>query len=138
MLDEKNCRNLKKVQFDKNSPKIQKHSFYNFSTTWNRATYIFEQNGLFSPFWKLEISITWCIKIYIYIYIYVSWHKVLVWSLKNQWFLNFNCVLSLIKLAEGLEILLSWPLGIPPPMQLTLFAKSMPQHLETRLTMLLY
>ena len=31
-----------------------------------------------------------------------SWHTVLVWSLKNQWFLGFNCVLLIIKIA-GLE-----------------------------------
>ena len=31
-----------------------------------------------------------------------SWHTVLVWSLKNQWFLGFNCVPLIIKIA-GLE-----------------------------------
>ena len=31
-----------------------------------------------------------------------SWHTVLIWSLKNQLFLGFNCVLLIIKIA-GLE-----------------------------------
>ena len=52
---------------------------------------------------------------------YVSWHKVLIWSLKNQWLLNFSCVLLIIKLAESLEILLSWPWEIPLSMDLTCF-----------------
>ena len=32
-----------------------------------------------------------------------SWHTVLIWSLKNQWFFGFNCVLLILKIA-GLEI----------------------------------
>ena len=31
-----------------------------------------------------------------------SWHTVLIWGLKNYWFLGFNCVLLIIKIA-GLE-----------------------------------
>ena len=31
-----------------------------------------------------------------------SWHRVLIWSLKNPWVLGFNCVLLIIKIA-GLE-----------------------------------
>ena len=36
-----------------------------------------------------------------------SWHKVDIRSLLNQWFLNFNYVLLIIKLAEGLEGLMN-------------------------------
>ena len=43
--------------------------------------------------------------------------QIIIWSLRNQWFLNFNCFLLLIKLANGLEILLWWPMGIPLPIQ---------------------
>ena len=39
--------------------------------------------------------------------LYFPWHEVLSWSLKSQWFLNFNYVLLIKKLAEGLEILSS-------------------------------
>ena len=54
---------------------------------------------------------------------YFSWHKVLIWSLKNYWFLNFNCVLLIMKIGQALEILLSWPWGTPLPMHLTCFGE---------------
>ena len=50
--------------------------------------------------------------------LYFSWHKVLTLSLKNQKFLNFNCVLLIIKFVEGFRISLFWPYGIDLPMQL--------------------
>ena len=51
--------------------------------------------------------------------VYFSWHKVLIWILKNQWLLNFNGVLLVIQLVEGLGILLSWPWKTPLPILLT-------------------
>ena len=51
--------------------------------------------------------------------VYFSWHKALIWILKNQWLLNFNCALIMIKLVEGLGILLSWPWKISLSILLT-------------------
>ena len=60
-----------------------------------------EPQACFSSFWKLVMSM-----MYMSMYGYFSWHKIIIWSFKNQWFLNFNCVLLIIKLAEGFEFFL--------------------------------
>ena len=52
---------------------------------------------------------------------YFSWHKVFFRGPQIKLFLNLNSILVIIKLAEGLEILLSWPWRIPLSMQLTYF-----------------
>ena len=73
----------------------------------------------FSPFYKLEMLI------YI-LYICtpcISWNKVLIWSLRNYWYLNFNCAPLIMKIGQALEILLSWPRGTPLPMQVTCFGE---------------
>ena len=43
---------------------------------------------------------------------YFSWPEVLTLSLKNQQFLNFNCVLLIIQFAEGLNLLMTHELGL--------------------------
>ena len=54
---------------------------------------------------------------------YISWNKVLLWRRKNYWYLNFSCALSIMKIGQALEILLSWPWVTPIPMKLTCFGK---------------
>ena len=53
-----------------------------------------------NSFWKPEISV-----MYVSMFDCFSWHKVIIWSIKNQCFLKFNSVLLIIKLAQVLEIL---------------------------------
>ena len=60
----------------------------------------------------LHVSLSLCLSVYLASF---SWHRVLIWSLKNYWFLDFKRVLLLIKIAEGLETLFSWPCGTPLP-----------------------
>ena len=55
--------------------------------------------------------------------IYFSWHKIITWGLRNQWFLNVKYVLSIIKVAEGIKILLPWSREISLHMQLTFLGK---------------
>ena len=50
--------------------------------------------------------------------VWFSWHKIPIWSHKNLWLLNFNYVLLIRELAEGLETLLSWPWDIPQLIEL--------------------
>ena len=77
-----------------------------------------EPQACFSSFWKLVMSL-----MYVSMYGYFSRHKIIIWSFKNQWFLNFNCVLLIIKLAEGLEFFFWRPWEIPLPKQLTFLRK---------------
>ena len=87
-----------------------------FMTTFHNFILKIETSWAARLVWPLLwiIKCQWCMYAY-----YFSWNRVLIWSLKNQCSLNFNCDLSIIKLAEDLEILLC-PWGVPLPIQLTL------------------
>ena len=78
-----------------------------------------ELQGYLNPFWKLEISV-----MYVSMFCYFSWHKLIIWKFENPWFINFNCVLVIIKLAQVLEILYSGLWEIPLPIQLTFFRET--------------
>ena len=92
-----------------------------------------ELQSCFSAFWKIQFQ---CMYVSIP---YFSWHKVLIWSIKNRWFLNFNYVFLIIKLAGGVWKSYHHDTGAYLyPGNSHIMGKSLSQHPETRLIILLY
>ena len=120
-LSKKKCFNIKNKQFEKKDPRFE-NTIFTFMTTFHNFAIKIESGWAkrwLRSFWILETPMMYICK-----YVYMGYFpeiKVLIWSLKNQLFFNFNCSLLIRKLAEGLEILLSWNWGIP--IRFTFFRK---------------
>lgn len=107
-----------KCPFQEKEPKSWKHNISTFLDNLSKENPL-ELQGYLNPFWKPEISV-----MYVSVFCYFFWHKLIIWKFENQWFLNFNCVPLIIKLAQVLEILFSGLWEIPLPIQLTFFRET--------------
>ena len=67
---------------------------------------------------------------------YFSWHKVLIWRLKNYWFLNFNFVLLIMKIGQLLKSCYHDPVGHLYPCNSHVLGNRLSQHPETILIIL--
>ena len=120
----------------KRTQKLKNITFLNFITTFQLFDLKVEPVELktyLSQFWELEMSM-----MYVSMYGYSSSHKVIIWSLKNQWFWNidFYWVLLIMKLAEYLEDLSLYhePGGYVYPDNVHFLGKSWLQHPEINLS----
>ena len=112
-----------------------KKLFSHFVTTFHNFAHK-TKTGCAARVVKLILETRYLNDLFLYLHtVYFSWHKLLNYCLKNQWFLNLNCILLIIKLAESLEILLYEPKGYST-IQHRWFGNRLPQHPETRLIIL--